>query len=102
MVSGRSSGDPVVTPGPEAGASASKESFPERFEQRVARHRLRLRGRPLGLLSVRVARRFVEVRVTGLAAEMTYYLILSLVPLVTALGVLTRDVGRGRVTTRSD
>jgi membrane protein len=31
-----------------------------------------------------VARRFVDVRVTGLAAEMTYYTILSILPLLTA------------------
>ncbi|GAB3347464.1 hypothetical protein GCM10027300_08530 [Modestobacter lapidis] len=58
----------------------------DRIERRVARHPGRVRGRPVGLLVVRVARRFAAVRVTGLAAEMSYYLVLSLVPLVTALG----------------
>jgi membrane protein len=55
------------------------------------------------MLSVRVVRRFVEVRVTGLAAEMTYYLILSLVPLVTALGATLGFLGDvlGRSSVRS-
>ena len=57
-----------------------------RLERRAARHPARLRGRPVVVLLVRVARRSAEVRVTGLAAEMCYYLVLSLVPLVTALG----------------
>lgn len=37
-------------------------------------------------LAVRCVRRVVEVRVTGLAAEMTYFALISAVPLVTALG----------------
>ncbi|TNC17058.1 YihY/virulence factor BrkB family protein [Georgenia sp. 311] len=37
-------------------------------------------------VAVRAARRAADVRVTGLAAEMTYYAIISLVPLLTALG----------------
>jgi len=38
------------------------------------------------LVGVRAFRRFGEVRVTGLAAEMTYYALVSLVPFVIALG----------------
>ncbi len=53
------------------------------------------------LLGVRGARRFVDVRVTGLAAEMTYYALISLLPLLTAfgaaLGFLQRFVGHERV-----
>jgi len=37
-------------------------------------------------VTVRAVRRAVDVRVTGLAAEMTYYALISLVPLLTALG----------------
>lgn len=40
----------------------------------------------VSLLFVRGVRRIVEVRVTGLAAEMTYYAIISVLPLITALG----------------
>ncbi len=38
------------------------------------------------LVTVRAWRRAIDVRVTGLAAEMTYYGLISLVPLLTALG----------------
>lgn len=38
------------------------------------------------LLGIGVGRRFGEVRLTGLAAEMTYYALLSLIPFVLALG----------------
>lgn len=38
-------------------------------------------------LGVRIGRCFVDVLVTGLAAEMAYYALLSLVPLLVALGV---------------
>ena len=69
--------------------------------------RLAVRG-PVGpgwlnvfLLGVRAARRFVDVRVTGLAAEMTYYALISLLPLITALGAalgfLQRFVGQQQV-----
>lgn len=58
----------------------------DRLEDRATRASLRIRGRNPALVAVRVARRSVEVRVTGLAAEMCYYLVLSLLPLVTALG----------------
>lgn len=56
---------------------------------------------PLLLLLVRAVRRTVDVRVTGLAAEMTYYAVISLFPLATAaaagLGYLGRLLGAARV-----
>ena len=66
------------------------------------------RRRPVGpgwlnlfLLAVRSGRRFADVRVTGLAAEMTYYALISLLPLITALGAalgfLQRFIGQERV-----
>lgn len=58
----------------------------DRLERRAARQRLRIRGRNPATLVLHIVRRFVDVRVTGLAAEMTYYALLSLVPLITALG----------------
>lgn len=52
-------------------------------------------------VAARMPRRAVQVRVTGLAAEMTYYAIISLVPLLTAigagLGFLRRLLGADRV-----
>lgn len=51
-------------------------------------------GRRVGPELLSMIRRFVDVRVTGLAAEMTYYVLLSAVPLLTAiaasLGALER------------
>lgn len=53
------------------------------------------------LLVIRCIKRIVDVRVTGLAAEMSYYALISLVPLITAfgaaLGSLERFVGEERV-----
>ena len=52
-------------------------------------------------LTLRSVRRVQEVRVTGLAAEMTYYGLISLVPLTTALGAslgfLERFVGSEQI-----
>jgi membrane protein len=50
------------------------------------RHPLRVGGLSLSLLGVRVVQRFLEVRVLGLSAEMTYYALLSLFPLTGAVG----------------
>ncbi len=88
-------------------ASRTRPIFPERtphpFLNRVtrwaARSPLRVRGRNPFLLATSVLRRFSEVRATGLAAEMAFFLVLSLLPLVTAIGagigvlgaVLTRE-----------
>ena len=50
------------------------------------RHPVRVRGRNVLAVTVRSVVRAGEVRVTGLAAEMTYYALVSLVPITTALG----------------
>lgn len=74
----------------------------DRLERRAARQPRRIRGRNPAAVALHVVRRFVDVRVTGLAAEMTYYTLLSLVPLTTALGAglgaLEGLVGAERVT----
>lgn len=57
-----------------------------RLEGWAARRRTRIRGLNPALLTVSVVKRFGEVRATGLAAEMTYYALISLVPFVIALG----------------
>lgn len=69
-------------------------SLLDRLEGRAADVRWQVAGVRPALLAVRVARRFSAVRVTGLAAEMTYYLVLSLVPLTTALGASLGLLGR--------
>ncbi|MEV7974034.1 YihY/virulence factor BrkB family protein [Cellulomonas sp. NPDC089187] len=60
------------------------------FSRRVIawadRHPVQVRGRNVLALAVRSVVRAGEVRVTGLAAEMTYYALISLVPIATALG----------------
>jgi membrane protein len=65
------------------------------------RYPLPLGGVSLSLLVLRLVDRFLAVRVTGLAAEMTYYSILSIFPLIAALGAslgfLERLVGRAAV-----
>lgn len=72
-----------------------------RLEGWAERRSGRVRGRNPWLIGVRTARRFVDVRVTGLAAEMTYYALLSLVPLLVAfgagLGLLERLLGTAQV-----
>lgn len=69
----------------------------DRAERFASRSPVHLRGRNLAVLVVRTVRRFVDVRITGLAAEMTYYVVLSLLPLLTAigagLGLLERFLG---------
>lgn len=71
--------------------------FFDRAERWARRHPPRLAGVGMSLLILRVVRRFNEVRVMGLAAEMTYYAILSVFPLIGAvgasLGFLERLVG---------
>ncbi|MCI2238456.1 YihY/virulence factor BrkB family protein [Paenibacillus sp. TRM 82003] len=57
-----------------------------RVEGRAEVRRTRVRGRNPALVAVRAAHRAVEVRVPGLAAEIAYYLLVSLLPLVTMLG----------------
>src|SRR5690625_7620131 len=60
-------------------------SVAERVEEWVAQRRESRGGWP-ALVAVRSVRRATEVRITGLAAEMSYYALISLVPLLTALG----------------
>jgi membrane protein len=50
------------------------------------RHPLRVGDVRFSVLAVRVVERFLDVRVMGLAAEMTYYALLSVFPLIGALG----------------
>jgi membrane protein len=57
-----------------------------RAERWARRHPGRVAGVRLNLLLVRVAKGFVDARVMGLAAEMTYYALLSIFPLIAALG----------------
>jgi membrane protein len=72
-----------------------------RLEQRAGHSERRVLGRNPERLLVRTAQRVVAVRVTGLAAEMTYFAALSLLPLITALGaslgLLERFIGPAQV-----
>ncbi|WP_432489287.1 YihY/virulence factor BrkB family protein [Kineococcus sp. SYSU DK018] len=72
-----------------------------RLEDGAAARRARVRGRNPALVAVRAAHRAVEVRVPGLAAEIAYYLLVSLLPLVTmlgaSLGLLREFLGQGVV-----
>ena len=72
------------------------------FVERWAhRYPLRIGDTRLTLLLVRIVRSFLGVRVMGLAAEMTYYTLLSIFPLIGALGAslgfLERIIGRAAV-----
>lgn len=71
----------------------------ERVHAAARRSPLRVGGVSPALLSWRVAKQFESVRVMGLAAEMTYYALLSIFPLVGALGAglgfLERFAGPG-------
>jgi membrane protein len=66
----------------------------------------RIRGHNPWLVSVRIAQRFSKVRVTGLAAEMSYYALLSLIPLLvalgTGLGLLERFLGPEQILRTED
>jgi len=64
----------------------TEAEFWKGLETWARRHPLRIGGLSLNPLGVRVARSFLDVRVMGLAAEMTYYALLSVFPLVGALG----------------
>jgi membrane protein len=61
----------------------------------------RIRGHNPWLVAVCVVRRFGEVRVTGLGAEMAYYALVSTIPLVAtlgaAMGTFKRLIGSARV-----
>lgn len=73
----------------------------DRLERAAQRFPLRLGGVNPVAVAARTPRRATRIRVTGLAAEMTYYAIISLVPLLTAigagLGFLGRLLGQERV-----
>jgi len=58
----------------------------DRLEDAAAEVGWRFRGRNPATVAVGVVRRFVDVRIAGLAAEMTYYALLSVVPLIGAFG----------------
>lgn len=58
----------------------------ESLERHAAHRPGRLCGRNPWLLLLAGAQRFGQVRVTGLAAEMSFFMLLSLIPLLTALG----------------
>lgn len=58
----------------------------DRLRDRLLAHPLRVGDVSLTRLVPRVVRRFLDVRVMGLSAEMTYYALLSFFPLVGALG----------------
>jgi len=62
------------------------DDFLTRIETRAAASRIRVGAVNLPLLSVRVIQRFLDVRVMGLSAEMTYYAVLSIFPIIGALG----------------
>lgn len=74
----------------------------DRLDRWAQKWPLRLCGLNLAAVAARGLRRAAAVRVTGLAAEMTYYAIISLVPLLTAvgagLGFMERLLGSERVT----
>lgn len=64
-----------------------------RLESWAARREQRVRGVNPFLMVVGAGRRFARVRVPGLAAEMTYYGLVSLVPFVIALGAAVGFLG---------
>lgn len=80
---------------------APGEKWFDRLEAVTAGLGPRIRRYGLPLLTVRGIRRIIDVRITGLAAEMTYYALISLVPLLTALaatlGFLERLIGPAKV-----
>jgi membrane protein len=57
-----------------------------RIERWSRNHPLEVGGISMSRLTLRVVESFMEVRAMGLAAEMTYYALLSLFPLIGALG----------------
>jgi membrane protein len=57
-----------------------------RIQQWAQRRPIPVGDISVSLLAVRFVQRFLDVRVMGLAAEMTYYALLSLFPMVGALG----------------
>ena len=103
VASARAGSVPLRVGDPEV---STRPGILARVERRAARSPRRLAGRNPALVLARIARRFVEVRLTGLAAEMTYFTALSLFPLLTAvgasLGLLERVLGDDAVTGMED
>jgi len=62
------------------------ERLLERATNAAEASRLSVGGVNIPLLGLNVVRRFLDVRVMGLSAEMTYYALLSVFPLIGALG----------------
>jgi membrane protein len=81
----------------DAAAADSNVPPPSRSDRLLGRFPLYVRGVSVSVLALRIGKRFNDVRVMGLAAEMTYYALLSLLPLTGAvgasLGFLERLVG---------
>lgn len=76
----------VLTPVRRRTLLSGVESFGERVTARVDAFPWRLgRWNPVAVV-VRSVLRASDVRITGLAAEMSYYALISLVPIATALG----------------
>jgi membrane protein len=77
------------------------EGILSRLEAAARRSRVRVGGVNPSLLLWNVVQQFLAVRVMGLAAEMTYYALLSIFPLVGAvgagLGFMERFLGPGAV-----
>jgi membrane protein len=73
----------------------------DRIEAWASARSARIRGYNPWLVSVLVVRRFMEVRVLGLGAEMAYFALVSTLPLVATLGAtmgtLERVLGAERV-----
>lgn len=65
---------------------AGGPTLAERAVRLADRHPGTVRGWDVTAIGVRSVVRAGEVRITGLAAEMTYYALISLVPIATALG----------------
>jgi membrane protein len=78
----------------------------DRIESWAAGRSHSVRGHNPWLVSVRVFRRFLDVRVMGLGAEMAYYALVSIIPLIAAIGAamgtLERMVGAARVAQLED
>jgi membrane protein len=77
------------------------EGFYDRAERWARQYPLEIGGTRVTLLGLRIVQSFLDVRVMGLAAEMAYYALLSVFPLIGALGAslgfLERFIGPAAV-----
>ncbi len=77
-----------------------------RVREWAERRGQRIRGHNPWVVAVRTANRFLEVRIMGLGAEMAYYALLSIIPLVAtlgaAMGTLERVIGAAQVSQLED